>query len=294
MKVLSFGEVLWDIIGEEAHLGGAPLNFAAHSVLCGGRSSMLSRLGNDDFGKDAGNQIEKLGVGTNLLQIDQGHPTGTVPVKLVDGQPDYYITSNAAYDFIDFSEAKAVLDHEKFEVLYFGTLVQRAKSGKALKQILSHYDFQLKFYDINLRKDCYSEEVIRFSLGQADIVKLNEEEVVQIGQMLFGKALPPDNFVPELRMSFPQIDHVILTAGGDGCYVFVDNTLHHIKSEPVKVVDAIGAGDSFSAAFMYSFYKSGDILQSARIGNQLGGFVASSSGAIPQYSQDIKDLLEAV
>ncbi|MDA0193537.1 MAG: PfkB family carbohydrate kinase [Bacteroidetes bacterium] len=289
MKVLSFGEVLWDIIGEDAHLGGAPLNFAAHSVQCGGQSSMLSRLGNDDFGRDAGFQIGKLGVDTNLLQIDQDHPTGTVPVTLVDGQPDYYITPNAAYDFIDLGEAKAVRDESNFEVLYYGTLVQRGQSGDALKKILDNYKFRLKFCDINMRKDCYSEEIIRFSLGHATVAKLNEYEVIEVGQMLSQA-----DFVPKLLGVFPQLEHVILTVGGEGCYVFQDHTLHHIKSEPVHVVDAIGAGDSFSAAFMYSFFKSGDVLKSAEIGNKVGGFVASSAGAIPKYPEAIVKLLQSI
>ena len=112
-----------------------------------------------------------------------------------------------------------------------------------------------------------------------------------MAQMLFDKEMSQADFVRELQQSFPKLEHVILTAGGEGCYVYIDHKLHHVKSEPVHVVDAIGAGDSFSAAFMYSFFQSGDILKSARIGNKVGGFVASSSGAIPEYSKEIKSLL---
>ena len=294
MKVLAFGEVLWDIINDDAHLGGAPLNFAAHSVQCGGEASMLSRLGADDLGEDALQRIKKLGVGTELLQIDPEKSTGTVPVTLVKGQPDYYITPDVAYDFIDFDEARSGLSNGGFEVLYYGTLAQRGKSGETLKRILNDFRFQLKFYDINMRKDCYSEEIIRYSLANADIAKLNEDEVVEIGEMLFGKVFQPADFIRELRQGYPHLQHVILTAGGDGCYVYVDHTLHHVKSEPVHVVDAIGAGDSFSASFMYTFFKTGDILKSAEIGNKVGGFVASSSGAIPQYSNEIKALLNTI
>lgn len=291
MKVLAFGEVLWDIIDDDAHLGGAPLNFAAHIVQCGGQAAILSRLGADKFGDNARHRIEKLGVDCSLLQTDHEKATGTVPVILIKGQPDYYITPDVAYDYIDYAEAKNALDSEQFEVFYFGTLAQRGQSRKTLKKILSHFDFQLKFYDINLRKDCYNEEIIRYSLEQANIVKLNEDEMVEMAQMLFNKELSPSDFFRELRLSFPNLEHVILTAGGDGCYVYQNHTLHHLRSEPVHVVDAIGAGDSFSAAFIYSFFKSGDILKSAKIGNRVGGFVASSSGAIPKYSEEIKSIL---
>ena len=123
MKVLSFGEVLWDIIDGDAHLGGAPLNFAAHSVQCGGEAAMLSRLGDDQYGYDARQRIKKLGVAGNMLQTDANKPTGTVPVTLVDGQPEYYITPDVAYDHIDFEEAKVALDAGNFEVLYFGTII---------------------------------------------------------------------------------------------------------------------------------------------------------------------------
>jgi len=294
MKVLAFGEVLWDIINDNAHLGGAPLNFAAHTVQCGGEAAILSRVGSDRFGNEARGRIEKLSVNTSLLQMDNEKPTGTVPVTLENGQPDYHITPDVAYDFIDFENARQELDKIGFEVLYYGTLAQRCQSGEALKRILSNYEFKLKFYDINLRKDCYNEQIIRFSLEHANVAKLNEDEVTEIGQMLFGKELSQADFVLQLQKSFPNLEHVVLTAGGDGCYVFADHVLHHIQSEPIQVVDAIGAGDSFSAAFMYTFFKTGDILKSARIGNKVGGFVASSSGAIPEYSKEIKTILAEI
>ena len=141
------------------------------------------------------------------------------------------------------------------------------------------------------RKDCYNEEIVRFSLANTNIVKLNEDESKEIGRMLFGKELDMVDLTRHLRSEYPQMHHVIFTAGGEGCYVYDKHTLHHIKSEPVHVVDAIGAGDSFSAAFMYTFCKTGDIIKSAQVGNKVGGFVASSSGAIPKYSEEIRNLL---
>ena len=294
MKLLAFGEVLWDIIDDDAHLGGAPLNYAAHTTQCGGDAAIMSRLGSDRLGEDAKNRISKLNLDTLLLQVDPHKPTGTVPVKLIDGQPDYFITPDVAFDYIDFEDAKSVLSNTPFDVLYFGTLIQRAHSAKALRTILSNYDFKLRFYDVNLRKDCYRKEIISFSLENADVVKLNEDEAAEIGEMLWSEKLTSDDFVLELRKAFPNIKHVIITAGAKGCYIYHDHTLHLVASEPVHVVDAIGAGDSFSAAFMFSFFKTGDILRAAEIGNKVGGYVASSAGAIPAYSQEIKDLLTSL
>lgn len=294
MRILSFGEVLWDIIDGKSHLGGAPLNFAAHSVQCGGEAAILSRLGDDKYGTDALSRINKLGLITDLIQADDTKPTGTVPVQLVDGQPDYFITPDVAFDYIDYQSARENLDGHGFDVLYYGTLAQRGVSGQALKAIHSNHSFKLKFYDVNLRKDCYHKEVIRLSMEHATVAKLNEDEVVEIGQMLFGDALDPVDFIKHLLSEFKKLDHVILTAGGEGCFIYKDQTLHHVKSDPVQVVDAIGAGDSFSASFMYTFFKTGDIMKAAEIGNKVGGFVASSSGAIPKYSEEIKGLLKSL
>ncbi len=292
MKVLAFGEILWDIIDDDAHLGGAPLNFAAHSVQCGGEAAILSRLGDDKFGTDALDRIDKLGLITDLIQTDDSKPTGTVPVKLVDGQPDYFITPDVAFDYIDYQSVKENLDG--FDVLYYGTLAQRGASGKALNAIHNNHNFKLKFYDVNLRKDCYNKEIIRLSMEHATVAKLNEEEVIEIGKILFGNALEPVDFIRCLLLEFGKLDHVILTAGGQGCFVYKDHTLYHVKSDPVHVVDAIGAGDSFSAAFMHTFFKTGDVIRSAQIGNKVGGFVASSSGAIPKYSNEIQNLLAKI
>ncbi len=294
MKVLAFGEILWDIINDHVHLGGAPLNFAAHSVQCGGEAAILSRLGDDEYGSDAWKRIDKLGLLMDLIQTDNLKPTGTVPVQLIGGQPDYYITPDVAYDFIDYNLAKDQIENHVFDVLYYGTLAQRAASGVVLKSILEDFNFRIKFYDVNLRKNCYSEEIIQSSMEYANVAKLNEDEVVEIGHMLFGEDREPVDFIRHLLAKFQQMEHVILTAGGDGCYAYVGQTLHHVKSEPIHVVDAVGAGDSFSASFMYAFFKTGDVLKAAKIGNKVGGFVASSTGAIPKYPEEIQELLKTL
>ncbi|MEQ9423743.1 MAG: carbohydrate kinase [Cyclobacteriaceae bacterium] len=290
MKVLAFGEVLWDIINDDDHLGGAPLNFAAHFVKCGGDAAIMSKLGKDQRGETAYERINKLGVDASYVQWDDQHPTGTVPIKLVNGQPEYFIVPGVAYDFIDFDAAKDQLDQDHFDVLYFGTVAQRGASGETLKKVIENHSFKHRFYDVNLRKDCYNEAIIRFSLANTDIFKVSEEEINEISLMLFETKLQQADFIRRLIKLYPNIKHVIITAGGDGCYVYDKLALHHIKSEPVHVVDAIGAGDSFSAAFMYTYVNTADAIKSATIANKIGGFVAASSGAIPEYSEEIKGL----
>ncbi len=164
MKVLVFGEVLWDIIEGKEHLGGAPLNFAAHVRQCGHESTIISALGEDDRGKEALQLIQELGVDASMIQQSEIR-TGFVPVTLVNGQPDYEITKYVAYDYIksdEISKKKIA----RFDTFYFGSLAQRSPdSSEALKKVLENHSFREVFYDVNLRKDCYTKEILDYSMG---------------------------------------------------------------------------------------------------------------------------------
>jgi len=291
MKVLSFGEILWDIIEGKAHLGGAPLNFAAHSAQCGGESYMISRLGSDDLGKVALEKLEEVRVDHTLVQTDDLYPTGTVDVFLEDGQPSYTIHPHVAYDFIDFQQLPDAFHSTEYDIFYFGTLAQRErKSRDTLYKIQEEKSFQSRFYDVNFRKDCYSKETVLKSLNNSDVLKLNDEEVEVISEYMYGRILSIDDFV---KACYDSYGHkvIIVTAGGEGCYVYTDQEMHKVEGRTVTVADAVGAGDSFSAAFMYKYFHSGDPIQSAFVGNQIGGFVASQHGAIPPYPDEIRELL---
>lgn len=292
MKIISFGEILFDIIEEEPHLGGAPLNFAAHLAKLGWESYMYSRIGEDTLGNQAISQIEKLGVKTRLIQKDETHATGTVPVTLRYGQPDYIISENVAYDYIEFDEHDPFWESMDFDMLYFGTLAQRnSRSATALKQLVEKKIFQHLFYDINLRKNSYTKEVINNSLQLCTILKLNDEEVEVLSQMYYQVKLDQEAFLRQLTKDF-RIEIVIVTAGDKGCYIFHSGTLSFVKGYSVQVKDTIGAGDAFSAAFVYHYLKYNDVLKAVDIANKLGSFVAGSRGAIPDYSPEIKKILE--
>lgn len=291
MKIIAFGEVLFDIIEGEPHLGGAPLNFAAHLAKCGWESYMLSRIGDDDLGKQAISQIEALGVKTTFIQKDDLHPTGTVPVTLRYGQPEYIISENVAYDFIAFNESYASSDTMDFDVLYFGTLAQRnSVSADTLKQLVTKKTFQHIFYDINLRRNSYTREVINNSLQLCTILKLNDDEVEVLTGMYYQKKLDQEAFLKQLTRDF-KIEIVIVTAGDKGCYIFHLGTLSFVKGYSVQVKDTIGAGDAFSAAFIYYYLKCHDVLKAADIANKLGSYVAGSRGAIPEYTSEVNEML---
>lgn len=292
MRVLSFGEILFDIIEDENYLGGAPLNFAAHLAQQGVESYIFSSVGNDELGTEALEKIRKIGVKTDFIQQDAHHPTGTVPVEFKKGQPDYTIRENVAYDYIDFEASKESLRQIDFDVLYFGTLAQRSsQSADALGQLIEQKTFRHIFYDINLRKNCFTTGLIDQSLMRCTILKLNDEEVEVLADMLYGKALSLEELVKQVANDY-DIKIVIVTAGAKGCFLYEDRQVHFIKGYPAKVVDTVGAGDSFSAAFVHQYFKKQDALAAADIANQLGAFVASSRGPLPDYSSEIKEMLE--
>jgi fructokinase len=292
MKVLAFGEILWDIIEGSEHLGGAPFNFAAHMAQCGNDVKIISRIGNDPLGTRAHGLSSVHGVDTSLIQTDQIFPTGIVDVTLSDGQPDYVIRENAAFDYILSDNIEPGLAENTFDVFYFGSLVQRnAVSAQALARILSRGKFKHVFYDVNLRKLCYSEEIIRRSLSACTVLKLNRDEIGMICEIFDAGRLSEEEFCKYIKTVYPDIKITIITAAEDGCFIYESEFLH-IPGIPVKVQDAIGAGDAFSAAFMHIYATNGDAVTAAKIANNVGAFVATQTGAIPTYSDEIKTMLK--
>ncbi|MEQ8553024.1 MAG: carbohydrate kinase [Cyclobacteriaceae bacterium] len=291
MKALVFGEILWDIIEGEHHLGGAPLNFAAHVKQCGQTSCIVSCLGNDQLGDEAYRLVKGLSVDVSMIQRANIR-TGFVPVTLKDGQPDYVITKDVAYDYIESGQ----LDHPsipEFDFFYFGSLIQRNQvSRDALYNILERHQFEEIFYDVNLRKDSYDKEIIKQSLKHCTILKVNDEEVGVLSKMLFGEKQDFETFGQAICDQYDQIKTIIITAGGEGCYVYHEGNITRIPTEKIKVIDTVGAGDSFSAAFVCVYYQTGDPLKAATIANKVGGFVASSRGPIPSYPPELKELLK--
>lgn len=296
MRILSFGEILFDIIEGEHYLGGAPLNFAGHlaqfhTPAAPVTSYMLSAVGTDALGERALQEIKKLGVHTSLVQQKESFPTGTVPVVIRDGQPDYTILEQVAYDFIEFP-ATRLADEGSFDVLYFGTLAQRSEqSRQTLRQLLATHRFKQVFYDINLRKDSFTKDILQESLQHCTILKLNDEEVKVLSGLFYAQELGLEGFARRTALEY-GIDVVVITAGAEGCYVLEDDVFEFVKGYPAKVVDTVGAGDSFSAAFVYHYFRTKDPLYAADIANRLGAFVASSRGPLPTYTPELRRVLE--
>jgi fructokinase len=294
MKVVAFGEILWDIIEGKEHLGGAPLNFAAHAAQCGNESYIISKLGTDYRGVLAFNTCKAYGVKSDFIQWDEQYATGTVDVTLTNGQPDYVIHENVAYDFIDSRQLVSSLTTQSVDVFYFGSLAQRNNASRdALTFLIGNLKAKYIFYDVNLRKGGFTKTIIDSSLKLCNVFKLNTDELPILSKMLVDQELSMEAFIRALNAKYPNIRMVIVTAADKGCYVFDEKSeATHVAGFPVIVADAVGAGDAFSAAFMHMVGNFGDVLKAAQVANRVGAFVASQAGPIPSYSNEIKTLLK--
>ena len=269
-RVVSFGEILFDVIGGVPYLGGAPLNLAAHLRKQGAETTLISAVGNDPLGRDALGQIGKLGLDTGTIAVLDGFPTGTVTVLLDERKVAAYdFAMDTAYDHIPVPGFDTEVD-----LFCFGTLAQRSPESRGTLARLREMLDCLFFYDVNLRQDFYSKEILEESLYSADIVKLNEDEFPVLAAM-FG--LPDDP--EELRRRF-GLQMVLLTLGPEGCDLYSSGGVIHSPAVPVKVVSTVGAGDSFSAAFLYHYLTGSTLNEALTAGNLLAAKIAGQKGAI--------------
>tara|TARA_R110000850_G_scaffold228599_2_gene353515 strand:- start:234 stop:1100 length:867 start_codon:yes stop_codon:yes gene_type:complete len=286
MRVLAFGEVLWDVINGQYHIGGAPLNFAAHCVQCKIPAALVSAYGNDELGRLTLEKVKSLKVDTSFLQ-KANRPTGTVPVRLISGQPQYEIVENVAFDFIDYQKIDPEALQE-FDYFYFGTLVQRNEASRtSLRKILEICSFRQVFLDVNIRQNFYDKPTLEYSLKQSTILKLNDEEVGILANVLFFQSMGFNEFTEKVMQAYPNVEVVIITKGKDGCLVRSVSEIIDVPAPIIRVKDTVGAGDAFSAAFCATYFASNDLHAAVKNALRVGGFVASKSGAIPFYDNGI-------
>lgn len=292
--VLAFGELLWDLLPSGAVLGGAPANFAYRINALGERAIIVSRLGRDALGKSAFAHLEALGMETGYLQWDDTFPTGTVQVQ-VDGKgnPDFYIVPDVAYDQIESSDALLALAGQ-VDCICFGTLAQRTdRSYQTLRTVLSHAANALKLLDLNLRKQCYSTATITESLKQADILKLNEDEMNHLAELF---ELPGESVAEFAKAAVGKwaLSFCLITLGQWGAFVASnrDEAIYSPGYE-VELVDTCGSGDAVSAGFLYNVLQGESTGRCLEAGNVLGAIVATQRGATqPISTADLEAFLQ--
>lgn len=269
LRIVSFGEVLFDIFDNGARLGGAPLNLAVHLHRLGAEALLVSAVGRDALGDLAIRKIADEGLSVeHVARVPQ--PTGSVTVSLNEAKiPTYRFLLDCAYDYIPEPQ----LDLTQLDLFCFGTLAQRSQASRdALKKLLAKARCQV-FCDVNLRQDFYSKDILERSLSAANIAKLNDDELPVIAAM-FG--LEPESGAVARRFG---LDTVILTLGPDGCEIWHRGDAIASPACPVQVVSTVGAGDAFSAGFLFHYLSGHRIEIAAAAGNRLAAEVASIPGA---------------
>ncbi|MHB8524049.1 MAG: carbohydrate kinase family protein [Limisphaerales bacterium] len=278
--VLAFGETLWDLLPSGPMLGGAPLNFAFRVHSLGDRGIIASRLGRDDPGRNARDQIAALGMDTRFLQCDEKHPTGTVRVTLDSrGNPDFFIVPEVAYDFVEATDALLEFAAAA-DCLCFGTLIQRTAAARGvLRQVLEAAGPGVKFLDINLRQDCHSRETIVESLARADVLKMNASEA----ECLAGLLEIPNRSLPDVCAALlekSRLQCCVVTLGEQGVFAASANGDRvYLPGYAVKVVDTCGSGDALAAGFVHEYLRGRPLAECCDRGNTLGALVATQKGA---------------
>jgi len=278
------GEILYDVYPSYKHLGGAPFNFAFHLKNLGFRVRFISRIGNDTDGKKILDLLEMYRFDLNDIQLDDIHRTGMVTVNLDDnGVPQFQITSDVAYDYIEFiPEVHRELIRQA-DLVYFGSLVQRSQQGfENIQKIISNKaSSAVGFYDINLRPNCYNDLLISESLLRANAIKLNQEEFEELKRlMMFEKN--SRSFVQHLLDEY-ELNIISLTKGHEGSDLYTRNgnfSIDAAKSE--KVVDSVGAGDAYAAMLAAGLIKNMPpeiIIQNA---SAFASSICEIKGAIPE------------
>ena len=284
--IVGLGEALWDVLPEGKKLGGAPANFAYHTGQFGLDTLAISALGEDRLGDETIAAIEEQGL--NYMMPRVPYPTGTVQVTLDDeGIPAYDIKENVAWDNIPFTdEMKAVA--QNCRAVCFGSLAQRnVVSRGTIKKFLSTTpDDCMKIFDINLRQNFYTKEVIDDSLHLCNVLKINDEELVVIGRMFGYPGLDMQDKCWLLLGKY-NLDILVLTCGVNGSYVFTPGSMSFYETPKVEVTDTVGAGDSFTGTFCACILKGKSVADAHRIAVDASAFVCTQKGAMPKLPDTI-------
>lgn len=285
-RVVLFGEVLADIFPDRTVLGGAPFNVARHLKAFGRNPVLVSRVGDDDLGRNVLGTMKQYGMSTGGIQLDRVHPTGQVKVHLEDGSHRFEILAGQAYDFIHYGIARMIRLPLSPALAYFGTLAQRqGVSRRALTTLLRSTD-AAKFLDINLRPLCYDENVIRSSLQYADILKLNIDELGVLSEMFSLSGEHPQARAGELVRRF-DLDRVVVTCGAEGAWQ-INHTDEIVEAMTVDrhiaVVDTVGAGDAFAAVYILGCLRHWPVKNILERANMFAAAICGIRGAIPEQT----------
>lgn len=277
--IVGIGELLWDMFPTGKAIGGAPANFAYHAGRLGEEGWAISAVGNDSLGQEIMDVLNRKRV-RSLVAVS-GRPTGTVQVSLDDaGVPSYIITEDVAWDDIPFSPEMQELA-ARTDAVCFGSLVQRSGSrASVLKFVEALPASALKVFDINLRQHFYSPGILEKSLEIADVLKINDEEIVTVADMF---SLGDDiRAACRKLIDMYSLKFVLLTKGAQGSEVITRDEIIPQGVGKINVVDTVGAGDAFTAAFTVAYLRGKSLSEAQRLAGEVTAYVCSHKGAMPE------------
>ncbi len=288
--VVGLGEVLWDVLPEGKKLGGAPANFAYHAgqFLGNNNTIAISALGEDRLADETIEALREHGLNDLLPRVP--YPTGTVQVTLDEqGIPTYDIKENVAWDNIPFDNDIQQIARN-CRAVCFGSLAQRnVVSRETIHKFLDATpDDCLKIFDINLRQQFYTKEIIKESIQRCNILKINDEELVLIGRMFGYPGLDIENKC-WLILGKYNLDMLVLTCGTNGSYVFTPGQMSFQPTPKVEVADTVGAGDSFTGSFCAAILNGKPVAEAHKKAVAVSAFVCTQNGAMPILPLELLD-----
>jgi len=285
--IVGLGEILWDMLPAGKQLGGAPANFAYHAQALGGRGIVVSCIGNDELGKEIMKRLEKLGLDSSYVAVDENHPTGTVTVELDEqGKPNYTIHENVAWDYIASDSGLLELAVQADAVCY-GSLCQRSQvSRHTVRDFLQVTNSDcLRVFDINLRQSYFKEEITRTMLELSNVLKLNDEELPVVADLL-GLTGPETDILSQLTDIY-ELRMIALTGGAKGSRLYAQGENSNHEGFPAEVADTVGAGDSFTAAMTLGLLYDKPLDWINEYSNRVASFVCSQNGATPRLPDSL-------
>ena len=288
--VVGMGEALWDVLPEGKKIGGAPANFAYHVSQFGLPSCVVSAVGDDALGKEIVENFTSKGL--NQLISEVPYPTGTVQVEIDQaGVPQYEIKENVAWDNIPFTAHLEAIA-EKTKAVCFGSLAQRnVVSRNTINRFLDampQTEDSLVVFDVNLRQGFYNKEILCNSMKRCNILKINDEELVTVSRMFGYPGIDLQDKCWILLGKY-NLKMLILTCGINGSYVFTPGNVSFQPTPKVEVADTVGAGDSFTAAFISSILKGKSVQEAHSRAVRTSAYVCTKKGAMPILPSDLTD-----
>ena len=287
--IVGMGEELWDVLPEGKKIGGAPANFAYHVSQFGFNSRVVSAVGDDKLGNEILDNFSEKNL--NFLIEKVPYPTGTVQVELDDeGIPCYDIKEGVAWDNIPFTPALEELAKQTRAVC-FGSLAQRSVvSRETINKFLDAMpddNGQLRIFDINLRQNFYTKEILCNSMERCNILKINDEELVTVSRMFGYPGIDLQDKCWILLAKY-NLKMLILTCGVNGSYVFTPGEISFVETPKVEVADTVGAGDSFTATFVAAILKGKKVSDAHKLAVEASAYVCTQNGAMPIFPLELK------